>query len=907
MAGGARPLASLQSNDYRAEYRAQMNRARNAISVIALFFVIATTSVVVAAPAQGATAVINNVSMRAPVHTSYNHQTGGGAYNTGATTYVKGELLGTNYACGDVTTYLMELSVAASPTMSPPPYTAEITIDFTTDSTGQSGVALQPLVSANHLRVNNGAIAAPGVGTGTGNSDGGFAPSGSGLTTSAQVVSSGGAPVATVTQMGGAVFTSGSKARLVFSVSGLGTSTTTIVRSDARILCKPYSSPTGNLQVSLAQVRVTSPGVEAVSAGNQTVNFRGVGNLSGLGVPDLELVKEVYDYSQNPSCPQQPTGSTSITTTNASIQVLYCYYLTNYGTADATNVTIVDNNADASTTPTNLTLTGLSGTTLLAGATARASLGPITWTGGGSRTNIATASSNGGTYTSVNQATVNVNNGAVLTKTVTTATGTCPGSPLLSLAALTVNQTVKYCYSITNYSANPITGVSLTDDFAGLGSPQTITLSGLTNGDLPSGQTATGEITQTFTPSEQTTNQVAEATPTWDGSTHTPSETTVIFAAPVPHVTLDKLQTSVNVPSQVGDTIVYSITGLNDGDLDLTALNVTDPNAALSNCSPTMPIATFAIGDTFTCTATHTVTQSDLDAGFVLNEALLSATTPNSSNYVTSSPIVNTPVIQSPAITTTKSATSTTAKLLGEAFTYQITATNTGNVTLTNVTVTDANATITSCTPSAPATLAPGAAIVCQAVHVLTVADLLAGSVVNEATASGQPPGGGNPVTDNSPSVTTNITPSPKLDAVIEPDGPPPTQQGQTARYLLRLRNSGNLRLLQVTPQVTGGVIGNCTPTAPGTLDPNDEMVCEVTHIVTAEDVARGTIIVSGSGTSVTANGTPVDDVTGELISPLTLPATGSDSMTLASSALLIILAGFGLVFITRIATRQKA
>ena len=37
-------------------------------------------------------ASINNVAFRAPVHTSYDHSTGGGAWNTGGVTYVKGEL-----------------------------------------------------------------------------------------------------------------------------------------------------------------------------------------------------------------------------------------------------------------------------------------------------------------------------------------------------------------------------------------------------------------------------------------------------------------------------------------------------------------------------------------------------------------------------------------------------------------------------------------------------------------------------------------------------------------------------------------------------------------------------------------------------------------------------------------------
>src|SRR5699024_3138518 len=44
----------------------------------------------------------------------------------------------------------------------------------------------------------------------------------------------------------------------------------------------------------------------------------------------------------------------------------------------------------------------------------------------------------------------------------------------------------------------------------------------------------------------------------------------------------------------------------------------------------------------------------------------------------------------------------------GDTITYELTATNTGNVTLYGVEISDPDATITSCAPSQPAELAPG-------------------------------------------------------------------------------------------------------------------------------------------------------------------------------------------------------
>lgn len=70
-----------------------------------------------ASSASAATAVVNSVTFKAPVHTSYDHATGGGAFNDGSVTYSKGELLGTNYKCGDYASFVYELTLAGSPTL----------------------------------------------------------------------------------------------------------------------------------------------------------------------------------------------------------------------------------------------------------------------------------------------------------------------------------------------------------------------------------------------------------------------------------------------------------------------------------------------------------------------------------------------------------------------------------------------------------------------------------------------------------------------------------------------------------------------------------------------------------------------------------------------------------------------
>ena len=136
-----------------------------------------------------------------------------------------------------------------------------------------------------------------------------------------------------------------------------------------------------------------------------------------------------------------------------------------------------------------------------------------------------------------------------------------------------------------------------------------------------------------------------------------------------------------------------------------------------------------APGASITCTATHTITQADLDAGSVTNTA-------SASNGTTTSPTVSRTVtaVQTKALTLVKSASPADLLRGRGVISYSYLVTNTGNVTLSGpFTVADNKAT-TSC--PATATLAPRASITCTATHTITQADLDAGSVTNTASAT---------------------------------------------------------------------------------------------------------------------------------------------------------------------------
>ena len=80
----------------------------------------------------------------------------------------------------------------------------------------------------------------------------------------------------------------------------------------------------------------------------------------------------------------------------------------------------------------------------------------------------------------------------------------------------------------------------------------------------------------------------------------------------------------------VGDTIAYSFSVTNTGNVTLTNVVVSDPLVTILGG----PIASLAPGvtDSTTYTASYTITQQDIDAGVFSNQATATATAPDASS-----------------------------------------------------------------------------------------------------------------------------------------------------------------------------------------------------------------------------------------------------------------------------------
>lgn len=86
----------------------------------------------------------------------------------------------------------------------------------------------------------------------------------------------------------------------------------------------------------------------------------------------------------------------------------------------------------------------------------------------------------------------------------------------------------------------------------------------------------------------------------------------------------------------VGQVLDYTLVVENVGNVGLTNIDIDDPNAVVGSCAPVALHGTLPAGQSTTCSAQHTVTQTDVTAGKVVNTATAKGTDPH--NNVISSP-----------------------------------------------------------------------------------------------------------------------------------------------------------------------------------------------------------------------------------------------------------------------------
>lgn len=313
-------------------------------------------------------------------------------------------------------------------------------------------------------------------------------------------------------------------------------------------------------------------------------------------------------------------------------------------------------------------------------------------------------------------------------------------------------------------------------------------------------------------------------------------------------------------PLRAGETIRYQIIARNIGSTPLTGVVISDPSATLGDCAPAAP-ATLAPGEQLVCDASVDVTQADVDAGAFVNHAFGDA------DHITTVPSneVVTPLPQHPSLSVVKRQTGIDPDALDDTVSYEITATNTGNLTLTGVAISDEGATITGCSPVGEGeppvvTLAPGDSLVCQATRTVTSGDVTAGQVTNTAQATSNETGvrGSNDIV--SPLIIAGTA-----DVAItkQETSSGPYRLGDSITYLIVVTNVGEVPLEAIGVSDAGATVTCPNPLLD--LQPGDTVTCDATHVITAEDLANPSYTNTATFSSLQIENAPSNEVVTDL------------------------------------------
>ncbi|GAA2082039.1 DUF7507 domain-containing protein [Microbacterium hatanonis] len=460
-----------------------------------------------------------------------------------------------------------------------------------------------------------------------------------------------------------------------------------------------------------------------------------------------------------------------------------------------------------------------------------------------------------------------------------------PGIDIVKTGVLT-GDTIAYTFVVTNTGDVTLSGVTVTDPLPGLSAVTFGAWPGQA-GVLAPGQKVTATAAYTLTQNDRDNGEVVN-TATTGGTPPTGPRVTDQdgFDQPVPTAPGIGL---VKVGALDGDTIGYTFTVTNTGNVTLRGVELSDELAGLSDIVfGDWPAATgtLAPGQSVTATASYELTQPDRDRGEVLNTATVTATPPKGDD-VTDEDDAEVPVPQAPGIQLVKSG-----ELEGSSIRYSFDVTNVGDVTLRGVTIADELEGLSDIAfgewPATAGELAPGQSVTATASYALTQADRDAGSVVNVAEATGTPPGGTDVTDDDSAEVPVPQNPSIGLVKTG-------AQDGALVRFSFAITNTGDVTLhgVALSDDLAGlsAISFGAWPGADGVLAPGQSVTASAVYVVTDADRAAGVVVNVAEATGTPPTGASVTDEADVRVTIVAaLAATGFTAERLGSVALFAML-----------------
>ncbi|MCI0555405.1 MAG: LysM peptidoglycan-binding domain-containing protein [Anaerolineae bacterium] len=201
--------------------------------------------------------------------------------------------------------------------------------------------------------------------------------------------------------------------------------------------------------------------------------------------------------------------------------------------------------------------------------------------------------------------------------------------------------------------------------------------------------------------------------------------------------------------NRVGQVITYSYVVTNTGNTPLAGpATITDDKVTGITCPAVDTVGNLNnfldLNESVTCTGTYSITQADLNAGSVTNNA-----TATVGGVVSALASTTVRMAENKVLTIAKSASPTTYSQAGQVIKYTYTINNTGTTTLgpAQFIVNDNRISGPINCGAGNTTLATGQIVTCEANYTITQNDMTVAELTNSATASGGGAGSINPAT----------------------------------------------------------------------------------------------------------------------------------------------------------------
>ena len=429
-----------------------------------------------------------------------------------------------------------------------------------------------------------------------------------------------------------------------------------------------------------------------------------------------------------------------------------------------------------------------------------------------------------------------------------------------------------YSFKISNTGNIAINDIAIDDDIPGL-SDISIDWKGHDR-SLPAGSSATGTATYTVTQEDVDAGTVKNAATVTGTDSHGGSltasssvSTGIERNAAIKTVkTADKTSITGDA-AKPGTEIRYTVKVTNTGNVTLRNVICDDSMKGIGRIA--LDRTQLARGETATGTASHAITQSDIDSGIVTNTASSSADAPDASKVVSNESTVTTNIERTSRLTLAKTTGRTHIPAdearAGEKIPYELTVENTGNATVSDIDIADALADKGTLRiewgGKTAHFLAPGETVKATATHTITEADIDAGIVENTAKANGKAPDG-KPVESNTAKAATTIEKRKPSIALVktgtERVSGDDVKPGTEIEFRFDIENNGNATLKGISIDDALDGIGDIE------LDKTELAAGEKTggtakYAITQADIDAGAVKNTATAKAEDVDGNPVE------------------------------------------------